>query len=93
MSADEEYAFFAGMAANNKVLDDVTPNHSERVRNFYRGQGRDTVIDEIMQIITTWQCFEFLKAEGNKTAPCEHQGCHQLQQLRGRLIMMKGEQK
>jgi len=40
MSEQEELAFFQGVQSANEVLSETTPDHAERVRNYYREQGR-----------------------------------------------------
>ena len=86
MSEQDEFAFFQGVQSANTVLNETMPDHAERVRNFYRHQGRTAAIDEVLMLITANQCFNFLKAEATKTDSCEHQGCHQLQGIRNKLM-------
>jgi hypothetical protein len=87
MSADEEWAFFAGMAANNRELEQLKPAHAETVREYYRRQGRNSVRDRVNLWIIQNQCFDFQKAEVDKTQiTCEHQACHVLRNLRNLLI-------
>jgi hypothetical protein len=56
MSESEEFAFFAGMAANNEELKIVNPDHSERVREFYRRQG---------ELRASTRIVEFLREKGS----------------------------
>lgn len=87
MSADEEWAFFAGMAANNRELEQLRPSHAETVREYYRRQGRNYVRDRVNRWIMLNQCFDFQKSEKLKNEiTCEHQACHVLRNLRNVLI-------
>ena len=44
MSEQDEFAFFQGMQSANDVLNETMPDHAERVRNYYRHQGRTAAI-------------------------------------------------
>ena len=86
MSEQDEFAFFQGMQSANDVLNETMPDHAERVRNYYRHQGRTAAIDEVLMMITENQCFGCRKAQQLKIDSCDHLGCLQLQSIRKKLM-------